>query len=56
MEMTLAHKIFPVPDDGFERMKEIINHDLARQLFGKNHKDPKNPGHPLSSSREVPVA
>ena len=56
MEITLAHRNYTVPNAGFERMKENIRQDLARQLFAKNHKDPKYPGHSLSTSREVPVA
>lgn len=46
MEMTLEYKNFPVPNAKFERMMEIIRHDLVRQLFRKNHKDQKNAGHP----------
>ena len=56
MEMTFEFKKLPVTDTRFERMKEFIRRDLVRQLFRKNHKDPKNPGHPLSASREVSVA
>jgi len=56
MEMTFKYKKLPVPDTGFERMKEFIRRDLALQLFRKNLKDQMNAGHPLSSSREVSVA
>ena len=56
MEMTIEYKNFPVPDAKFERMMEIIRRDLVRHLFRKNHKDQKNAGHPLSSSKEVSVA
>jgi hypothetical protein len=56
MEMTFEYKNSPVPDAKFERMMEIMRRDLVRLLFSKTHKDQKNAGHPLSSSKEVSVA